>query len=123
MDSRAEVSPFFACSGSAAMYNRYIPQEGYAPVNRRRSPGASPPAAAGTPPPSPFSPPCWEWWGQERWRGGRKSSGLSGILDRLGLGKLDRGDILLLLVLIYLFRETDDDEWLIILALVLLMGL
>ena len=29
----------------------------------------------------------------------------------------------LLLVLIYLFRESEDDEWLIILALVLLMGL
>ncbi|MCD8142954.1 MAG: hypothetical protein LUD83_06735, partial [Clostridiales bacterium] len=47
----------------------------------------------------------------------------SGLLDSLGLGKLDKGDIRLLLVLIYLFKESEDDEWLIILALVLLMGL
>lgn len=47
----------------------------------------------------------------------------TGILEKLGLGQLDKGDILLLLVLIYLFRESEDDEWLIILALVLLMGL
>ena len=55
--------------------------------------------------------------------GNEKNAGLSGILDKLGIGQLDKGDILLLLVLIYLFRESGDEEWLIILALVLLMGL
>lgn len=56
--------------------------------------------------------------------GNRKNAGgLSGISGLLGLDKLDHGDILLILVLIYLFRESEDDEWLIILALVLLMGL
>lgn len=39
------------------------------------------------------------------------------------LESLDAGDILLILVLIFLFRESEDEEWLIILALVLLMGL
>ena len=106
------------------MYNRYIPPEGYTPVepaaeSRSESPGSGRNA-------SPFSFLSSLLGGGGARSGGeegRKSSGLSGILDRLGLGKLDRGDILLLLVLIYLFRETDDDEWLIILALVLLMGL
>lgn len=55
--------------------------------------------------------------------GGGLSGGLRGLLDTVGLGKLDKGDILLLLVLIYLFQDSGDDEWLIILALVLLMGL
>lgn len=62
---------------------------------------------------------------------------LRGLLSRFGGGgeekslfvgvpvleKLDSGDILLILVLIFLFRESGDEEWLIILALVLLMGL
>ncbi len=52
-----------------------------------------------------------------------KNAGGTGILGKLGLEKLDKGDILLILILIYLFRESEDDEWLIILALVLLMGL
>ena len=55
--------------------------------------------------------------------GYEKNAGGTGILESLGLSRLDKGDILLLLVLIYLFRESEDDEWLIILALVLLMGL
>lgn len=71
---------------------------------------------------SPSSPLCWEAEAPKVRR--------SGTLPACPVswtgwvwGRLDRGDILLLLVLIYLFRETDDDEWLIILALVLLMGL
>lgn len=39
------------------------------------------------------------------------------------LEKLDSGDLLLILVLIFLFQESEDEEWLIILGLVLLMGL
>lgn len=39
------------------------------------------------------------------------------------LEKLDSSDILLILVLFFLYRESEDEEWLIILALVLLMGL
>ena len=110
------------------MYNRYIPQEGYAPVESAGEPRAE---ANGSPrKSSPFSFLSSLLGGGDRSdqrdkgeEGEKKSSGLFGILDKLGLGRLDRGDILLLLVLIYLFRETDDDEWLIILALVLLMGL
>lgn len=103
------------------MYNRYIPQDGYTPVPPASESRAE--SAAGGRSSSPFSFLSSLLGGGSKGEEGRSSSGLSGILDRLGLGKLDRGDILLLLVLIYLFRETDDDEWLIILALVLLMGL
>ena len=39
------------------------------------------------------------------------------------LEKLDSGDLLLILVLLFLYRESEDEEWLIILALVVLMGL
>lgn len=55
--------------------------------------------------------------------GGTKNAGGTGIFERLGLSHLDKGDILLVLILVYLFRESEDEEWLIILALVLLMGL
>lgn len=102
------------------MYNRYIAQGEFLPVEE---------------PVPEKAPPC-SVSGQENSSGGIFSwlleggKGLSkltekggGLLNALGLGKLDKGDILLLLVLIYLFKESEDDEWLIILALVLLMGL
>ena len=104
------------------MYNQYIPQDGYTPVQPSSESRAE--SAGGGRSGSPFSfLSSLLGGGGSKGEEGRTSSGLSGILDRLGLARLDRGDILLLLVLIYLFRETDDDEWLIILALVLLMGL
>lgn len=117
------------------MYNRYIPQDGYVPVESEGSPSQE----AAREPHTQKSSILSSLFGKGGMLGGLSSllgggdgadkgqtshsSILSGLLDKLGLGKLDRGDILLLLVLIYLFRETEDDEWLIILALVLLMGL
>ncbi len=116
------------------MYNRYIPQDGYSPVEHGGHSHSEP--SDGNRKSSPFSflssllgggggvlSSLLGGGGSKKEKGDEKSSGLSGLLDKIGLGRLDRGDILLLLVLIYLFRETDDDEWLIILALVLLMGL
>lgn len=44
------------------------------------------------------------------------------LLQALHLDRFDSGDILLMLVLVYLFIETDDEDWLIVLALVVLMG-
>jgi hypothetical protein len=90
------------------MYNRYAPQEGFQPLEPapEEHPGGGSPLSF-----------------LQRLLGNEKNAGGGGILDLLGLGKLDTGDILLLLVLIYLFRESEDEEWLIILALVLLMGL
>ncbi|MCD8188782.1 MAG: hypothetical protein LUD78_00920 [Clostridiales bacterium] len=92
------------------MYNPYIPNDNFQPVEPER-PGRES---------SGLLNQILALLG-----GGTKKNagGSSGIAGLLGLDKLDHGDILLVLVLIYLFRESEDDEWLIILALVLLMGL
>lgn len=102
------------------MYNRYCPQGGYQNLesepehsNSNSSPSGS---LSGLLSGKPLAL-------LQNLLGGTKNAGGSGILEKLGLGQLDKGDILLVLVLIYLFRESEDDEWLIILALVLLMGL
>ena len=55
--------------------------------------------------------------------GGGSGFSLDGILKALHLDRFDKGDILLILVLVYLFIESDDEDWLIVLALVVLMGL
>ena len=49
--------------------------------------------------------------------------GLSGLLKGLHLEKLDSGDILLALILLYLLVEGEDMDLVIALALVLLLGL
>ena len=48
---------------------------------------------------------------------------LSGLLKRLHLEDIDTGDILLLLIILYLLVEGDDLELVIALGLVLIMGL
>ncbi|MCD7758093.1 MAG: hypothetical protein LUH45_07975 [Clostridiales bacterium] len=92
------------------MYNPYIPNDNFQPVEPERTGRES----------SGLLNQLFSLLG-----GGTKKNagGSSGIAGLLGLDRLDHGDILLVLVLIYLFRESEDDEWLIILALVLLMGL
>lgn len=55
--------------------------------------------------------------------GGRKEGGLSGLLSSLHLDRIDSGDVLLLLIMLYLLVEGDDLELVIALGLVLLMGL
>lgn len=49
--------------------------------------------------------------------------GLSGLLKTLHLENLDMGDVLLMLIVLYLLVEGDDMELVIALGLVLLMGL
>lgn len=105
------------------MYNQFIPPDGFRPVS---PPPGTPPKD--DPPPkgrSPLSALLSSILGKGGNPGGSAGgkTGLAGLLDRFGLGQLDHGDLLLLFILIYLFRESEDDEWLIILALVLLMGL
>lgn len=110
------------------MYNRYIPTGETVPVE---PPEAPPPASAagadradggllgrllGGSPGGLLS-------GLTGGNAGDSGGGIRKLLDAVGLGRLDKGDILLLLVLIWLFQDSGDDEWLIILALVLLMGL
>ena len=104
------------------MYIHFIPRDGFRPV--------SPPS--GTPPREDHAPkgraPLSALLSSLLGKGGSGGNatgktGLAGLLDKFGLSQLDHGDFLLLFILIYLFRESEDDEWLIILALVLLMGL
>ena len=105
------------------MYNRYIPQEEeYIPV-------APPPQS---PPPPPRA---------ERAGSGQSAPG-SSVLSALGLGNLgglfsgaeglvsrllpdnvDAGDILLLLIVLYLLAEGDDLDLVIALGLTLVLGL
>jgi len=49
--------------------------------------------------------------------------GLSGLLKTLHLDKIDSGDILLLLIMLYLLKEGDDMDLVIALGLTLIMGL
>jgi hypothetical protein len=55
--------------------------------------------------------------------GGKKSGGLAGILKSLKLEELDTGDILLLLIMLFLFLEGDDMELVITLGLILVLSL
>lgn len=45
------------------------------------------------------------------------SSGLKGLLDGLGLGKIDTGDLLLLLLLFLLLKEDGQGDMILLLAL------
>ena len=57
--------------------------------------------------------------------GGRPSDGLTGILqhllDQLHLDHVDTGDLLLLALLFFLFRENADEELLVALGLLLIL--
>lgn len=96
------------------MYNRYIPRSGgYDRVPMEDAPprretgdfrrDRRPPPAGGA-------------------AGGGQGSWLTGLLKGLGLEELDRGDILLLLILL-LLTDGDDLEPVITLGLLLLFGL
>lgn len=95
------------------MYNRYIPEDtSYTRIEPERIPEhpRSPDARRGSPIRLP-----------EIFSGGKE--GLSGLLKTLHLDSFDAGDILLLLILLYLLVEGDDLELVIALGLTLLMGL
>lgn len=79
------------------MYNAYIPGcEPYETIPEEPAPGSKQ-----TPPQKDAGAP----------------GGLSGILKKLGLGKLDSGDLLLLLILFLLLREGDKFDSVLLLAL------
>ena len=94
------------------MYNRYIrnddgvyarqPQQEPKPQETQMPP---PPPSRQEPPPKP----------------GGTVPMLSGILDKLHLGDIDIGDLLLLLLLFHLFREDGDEELLIAIGLLLIL--
>ena len=83
------------------MYSRYFPQGEYEPLHLER-PEQKRGGAAGFLPQLPK---------------------LDSVLKALHLDRFDKGDILLILVLLFLYLESDDEDWFIILALVVVMGL
>lgn len=76
------------------MYNAYIPQ----PSPHEKIPEGSPP-------------------GFDAFYSAPTSAGLKSLLGRLGLGKPDTGDLLLLLLLFLLLKEDGQGDMLLLLAL------
>lgn len=120
------------------MYNRYIrndngsytrvPQE-ETPPQQRNTQGQPPPRQESPPPPPKHEPPREE---QRRppppsppQSAGRIADGLTGflrhVLDQLHLDHVDTGDLLLLVLLFFLFREDADEELLVALGLLLIL--
>lgn len=94
------------------MYNRYIRNDDgvYA---RQPQPEPQPQAPPPPPPRHEPQPPTPKPGGQLPL--------LSGMLDKLHLGDIDIGDLLLLLLLFHLFREDGDEELLIAIGLLLIL--
>lgn len=90
------------------------PSPGGGPSSGGPPPGGAPPNGPGPGRP-PYGPP----------HGGRPSDGLTGILqhllDQLHLDHVDTGDLLLLALLFFLFRENADEELLVALGLLLIL--
>lgn len=96
------------------MYNRYIPED--VSYSQIEEPAPPPPPRSRSAPDRgqmPFSLPDFF----------AKRNGLSGLLRDLHLDKIDSGDILLLLIALYLLVEGDDPELAIALGLTVLLGL
>lgn len=120
------------------MYNRYIRNDSGSytriPEEEARPQPQSPPP----PPPEPSAqphrgaPPPPDPPDGDGGRGrpppnssGRTSDGLTGflrhVLDRLHMDHVDTGDMLLLILLFFLFREDADEELLVSLGLLLIL--
>lgn len=104
------------------MYNRYMRNDTGAyirmPQDDAPPPGPKPPSGLGASPkakPSPGPPPI----PAPSHRPERDI--LNRFLERLHLGDLDSGDLLVLLLLFMLFRENADEELLIALGLLLIL--
>ena len=98
------------------MYNRYIRNDSgtYSRIPQEEPqtpPGNTPPKPPTTPPPPP--------------PGGERKDGLTAFLrhflDQFHLDHVDTGDLLLLGLLFFLFREDADEELLVALGLLLIL--
>lgn len=98
------------------MYNRYIP--GGAVYSRITGEKEQEPLNAPVHTQQPYADGT-----EPEEREGKKSGGLAGILKILKLEELDTGDILLLLIMLFLFLEGDDMELVITLGLILVLSL
>lgn len=96
------------------MYNRYIRNDNgvYDRVPQPEVPPPGPQREAAPPPPPP--PPPRPEPGEERRL-------LERLMDKLHLGDVDSGDLLLLVLLFFLFRQEADEEVLIALGLLLIL--
>ncbi len=116
------------------MYNRYIRQDDgrYVKVTeedpgRGNVPPERPaPAAGRQPSPGPEGPPEWEehpsFTDPPPPPGGDGAAAyLRRVLDQFHLDRIDTGDLLLLGLLYFLFREKADEELLIALGLLLIL--
>ena len=104
------------------MYNRYLEQKPgsevphAAPV-RQTAPSAAPPPRQEAPKPPRKSS---DLLGEVT---GGLGELLGGVLKNVSLEKFDTGDILLVLIILFLFLEGDNLEIVITLGLMLLLGL
>lgn len=118
------------------MYNRYIPDgASYSRILEEDGPPYTPPIPHPGPQGTPeeAQSPQQEFVGAPQMHGTpvppeaeepeKKTGGLSALLKGLKLEDLDTGDILLLLIMLFLFLEGDDIELIITLGLMLLLGL
>lgn len=84
----------------SSIYNAYIPGEGpYENIPEEHPPG---------------------WGATLSSLLGGKGGGLTSLLQKLGFGKVDSGDLLLMLILFLLWREGDQLDWVLLLGLALL---
>ena len=101
------------------MYNRYIrnDQGVYTriPEEEPRRPQTPPPPPGGGRPPHTEPPP------QDDSRGDSLTGLLRRLLDQFHLNSLDTGDLLILAILYFLFREGADEELLVALGLLLIL--
>ena len=103
------------------MYNRFIPEEVSFTQVEETAP-ISPPSSDIGPGEQTRLPEFFGGKG-ELFSSGREGGGLSGLLKGLHLEHFDSGDLLLLLILLYLLKEGDDLDLVIALGVVLLMGI
>ena len=120
------------------MYNRYIRNDNGSytriPEEKDPPPGGPPPGGPSPGGPSPGGPPPGGpppgGPGPNRPPhgppgGGRPADGLTGmlqhLLDQFHLDRVDTGDLLLLALLFFLFRENADEELLVALGLLLIL--
>ena len=104
------------------MSNRYIPED----VSYTQIEGPTPPPQNRPMPgnrPAPFRMPDFRSGADALLFKNREGSSLSGLLKGLHLEKIDSGDILLLLIALYLLVEGDDLELAVALGLTVLLSL